>query len=285
MFTDFIAVQYCFQYLIDQIPTGLLLYSHIPTALAALFFGGYVFASARNLSSAMLFGVCITFAAFCFADLSSWFSFLGSANTMFTWSILDLLTLLMFFLAYYFLYTFVTKRDLPMWQKLGGLVLLLPVMVTTFLGENLALYDANNCSAIENGTITSYLFAAEGFIILATLTFLFLHYRHTKEASERRETFLAGVGVILFLVFFFSATLLVSLLSESDSSSYVYNFEIYGLFGMPILLIYLGYLIVRYKAFDLKVFGAQALIVALVVLIGSEFAFVTSLSRIASLSE
>ena len=33
---------------------------------------------------------------------------------------------------------------------------------------------------------------------------------------------------------------------------------------MPILLIYLGYLIVRYKAFDLRIFGAQGLVLALI---------------------
>ncbi len=48
---------------------------------------------------------------------------------------------------------------------------------------------------------------------------------------------------------------------------------------MPIFLIYLGYLIVRYKAFNLKMFGAQALVLALVALLMSEYAFVNSLTN------
>ena len=32
-----VNVQYCYDYLIDQIPVALLLYSHIPTAVVALF--------------------------------------------------------------------------------------------------------------------------------------------------------------------------------------------------------------------------------------------------------
>jgi signal transduction histidine kinase len=45
---------------------------------------------------------------------------------------------------------------------------------------------------------------------------------------------------------------------------------------MPVLLFFLGYLIVKYGAFDLKIFGAQALVLTLVALIGSEFAFISS---------
>jgi len=42
---------------------------------------------------------------------------------------------------------------------------------------------------------------------------------------------------------------------------------------------FLGYLIVRFKAFDIKMVGAQALVWALVILVGSEFFFVTSLTN------
>jgi signal transduction histidine kinase len=98
-------------------------------------------------------------------------------------------------------------------------------------------------------------------------------YRKCNSKDEKRRVILSAIGVISFLIFFFSSTFIVSLLADSDSSLYVYNYEIYGLFGMPILLMYLGYLIVKYRAFNLKIFTTQGLIFALIALIGSEFFF------------
>lgn len=277
--THFIHVQYCYTYLVDQIPMGLLLYSHIPTALIALIFGGFVFFRTRTLSAAMIFGACVSFAAWCAFDLGSWFAFLGSSSTMFTWSLLDLDGLLMFFFTYYFLYSFVTGKSLPTWQKIAAFVIILPTVVTTLLGLNLTMYDANACASLENAFVTKYPYIVEAIFILSSLVFTVFQWRKTADRNKKREILLAGTGVCVFLIFFFTATLLVSLLAEGDASLYVYNYEIYGLFGMPILLIYLGYLIVRYKAFDLRIFGTQALVFALIAVLASEFAFVSSLTN------
>lgn len=278
MFTDFISIQYCYDYLINQIPVGLLLYSHIPTALAALAFGAYVVLHVRRLSSVTLFVVCLAFATWCFFDLSSWFAFLGSQVTMFTWSLLDLLALIFFLFSYYFLYVFVTEHDLPLWQKILGTLLILPTAAWTFLGMNLTGFEANYCEALEHEAIALYPYFVQAFILLSSIVLIIWQYRRSATKERRHETLLAGTGVLLFLGFFFTATLGVNLLVNyfENLSDYAYNFEIYGLFGMPVLLIYLGYLIVRYQAFDLKVFGAQALVMALIAVIASEFAFINS---------
>lgn len=278
MLTHFIQVQYCYDYLVNQIPMGLLLYSHLPVALIALVFSTYVLVRARSLPSVLLFAICSIFTVYCAFDLSAWFSFLGSANTMFTWSLLDFMAVLMFFFSYYFLFGFVTGRDLPLWQKIAGIVLILPSATVAFLGANIPKYDLNSCIALEDKSFTIYTYGVEALLILACVTFLILHYRHVNDGTEKRRTLLAGVGVLIFLSVFFSASFLVSQFANTDASSYVYNYLIYGLFGMPVFLMYLGYLIVRYKAFNVKLFGAQALVAALVALIASEFSFVSSLS-------
>lgn len=280
MLPQLINVQYCYNYLIDQIPVSLLLYSHIPPALAAMVFGGYVLFKKRSLPSVSLFIVCLAFASWCFLDLSSWFAFLGSATTMFTWSLLDFIGLIMFFFSYYFLFSFLTGKDLPLWQKLVGILLLLPTGISTFFGSNLSFYDANACAAIENDAVARYPYFVEAIFIIGTVVFVFFQYFKAREKELRKEILLAGIGMGLFLIFFFSSTLLVNLLASGDASLYVYNYEIYGLFGMPLLLIFLGYLVVKYEAFDLKVFTAQALVVVLIVLVGSQFAFLQALSGI-----
>ena len=278
MLTNFISVHYCYEYLINQIPVELLIYAHIPTSLSALLFGGYIFYKVKDRASAILFATCLMFAFWCLFSIATWFAFLGPNSTMFTWSLIDLTSILIFFFSYYFLYSFLTSKDLPLWQKLTSFIIILPIIFYTFTGIHLPMYDANSCEAIENDFVTKYLYFAEGIFILSSIIFVIKNYRTAVIRNDQNRIILTGIGVLTFLIFLFSATFIVSLLAESSVSQYAYNYEIYGLFGMPILLIFLGYLIVRYKAFDLKIFGAQALIIGLTVLIASEFAFVTTLS-------
>ncbi len=278
MLSNFIHVHYCYNYLVNQIPMGLLLYSHLPGAIAALLFGIFLLYHARKFPNITLFIVCVSFAAWCFLDLASWFAFLGSGMTMFTWALTDLLALVFFFFSYYFLYTFIIGKDLPIWQKLIGAMLLLPTSIWIALGKTLTMYDANTCEALDNGFHLNYLFSAEGVFLLAVIIFSTLLYRGTKDYLLRKKIIFATIGVLFFLGFFLFSALGVNYLVSSTAVQFAYNFEIYGLFGMPILLMFLGYLIVRYQVFNLKVFGAQALVFALVVLVGSEFAFINSLA-------
>lgn len=276
MLEHIIIVDYCYEYLVNQISIGLLLYAHIPASLSALFFSIYILLKTKSYTSKLLFGICGTFALWSFFALSTWFSFLGPENTMFTWSLLDLLGILLFFFSYYFLYTFNTNKEIPNWQKYVSIILILPTAIFTFFGKTLPIYDANSCIAVENAWMTAYPFFAQAILLFSSITFVIKNYFKSNDAIQKKKVLLSGLGILTFLFFFFSVTLLVAILSESDVSSYVYNYEIYGLFGMPILLIFLGYLIVRYQAFNMKVFATQALVTWLIVLIASEFAFVTT---------
>lgn len=271
MLSNFIHVQYCYQYLVDQISLGLLLYSHIPVALIALAFSIFVLIKSKNALSILLFGICLTFTLWCVLDLNAWFAFLGPNNTMFVWSMFDLLAVLMFFLGFYFLYVFIKGEDIKLWQKIFGFIALLPTAYVSITGLNIPVYDLNSCAAIENGTFTIYTYCIEALIIVVSIIFVISQYRIAANKINKSRILLVGIGVIIFLGVFFSASFLVSQLAATDLSLYVYNYLIYGLFGMPVFLIYLGYLIVKFKAFDIKLIGSQALVWALVLLVGSQF--------------
>jgi signal transduction histidine kinase len=75
--------------------------------------------------------------------------------------------------------------------------------------------------------------------------------------------------VLIFLLAFSSGNIIGSVTGD-------WTLAQYGLFGMPIFMGFLAYLIVRFKAFDIKMVGAQALIVSLVLLISSQFFYATS---------
>lgn len=274
-----IQVQYCYDYVTNQIPLGLILYTHGPTALLALLFSGYVLAKVRSRASWALGVVCVAFAVWCGLDLISWFVFLGSSPVMVAWSLLDLVALVFSLGAYGFLHAFVTDKPLPAWQQIAGVFLIAPTLLWTFLGLTLSAYDANTCEALEREPFTLYPYAVQGLVLLAVLVLAIRAFRRANGRAKKAEVALASAGVGLFLGFFLLSTLAVNLLVNDTAVQFAYNFEIYGLFGMPVLLGFLGYLIVRYHAFDLKVFGAQALVATIIVLIASEFAFVAPLTN------
>lgn len=273
MISSFINVHYCYTNLVNQISVGLLMYAHIPAALLALFFGIFILCKTKNKVGITFFIICVSFAMWCFLSLCIWFAF-NSAFTMFTWSLIDFFGLIMFFFSYYFFYTFVTEHDLPIWQKITSLLLLLPTAIWTFFGSSLTSYDSNNCTAIQNNLVTIYPNFAEAVFIVVIIVFIFNQYKKIKDSSLKKKILLTGSGILLFLIFFFSATLLVNLLSAGDASTYVYNYEIYGLFGMPILLAFLVYTVVKLRAFNIKLLGIQVLVWSSIILIGSEFFFI-----------
>lgn len=274
MLESFVNVRYCYDYLLNQIPINLLFYTHISTVVLSLLFGTYLLTKTRKLPSVTLFIVCLTFSAWVLSDLSTWFAFLGSGNTMFTWEMIFPLTLIFFFFAYYFLYAFIKEKDLPVWQKFAGVILLAPTAVWAFLGKSLVAFDANICEASENSLVSDYYYVAQGIILLWVIIFAIRSYRQSEGVEVKKKVLWASIGVITFLSFFLTAGLSQTLLADYDIVQYAYNFGIYGLIGMPILLGFLVYLIVKYQAFNVKLLGAQALVYSLVLLIGSQFLFI-----------
>jgi signal transduction histidine kinase len=131
---------------------------------------------------------------------------------------------------------------------------------------------------LEDAKYTIYTFSAEAYFIVSSLILTIYGYRKYRGTNQARKIILAGAGTIFFFLVFFSANLAVALLAESDVSTYVYNYQIYGLFGMPVFLVFLGYLVVRYQAFNIGWISSQALLLALVALIGSQFTFTLTLT-------
>jgi signal transduction histidine kinase len=110
--------------------------------------------------------------------------------------------------------------------------------------------------------------------MLWILILLILRYRDAAH-EFKKQIILMGVGIEFFLFSFFTLVFLASYLTNigvlSDSS-----LEMYGLFGMIFFMGVLAYMIVKFKAFNVKLLGAQVLVVALIILVGSQFFFVDS---------
>jgi len=87
--TSLIEVQYCYDYLINQIPVGLLVYSHVPTAILALLFAGYILVKDRRCRASR-YPACAGPSPSVRPGSEFVFAFLAPTKLMLTWSLLDL---------------------------------------------------------------------------------------------------------------------------------------------------------------------------------------------------
>ena len=153
-----------------------------------------------------------------------------------------------------------------------SIVLLSPFII--FHEQNVSNFDLVNCTATGGETYFNFVYAFE-FLIFA-LVLIYGIYKFVKEKTDFRKQILwLVVGMELFLFSFLVAGFLASYLAE-NGFGYYFEIEQYGLFGMTIFLGFLGYLIVKFKAFNIKLLSAQALVVAQFIAIASMFAFTTS---------
>jgi signal transduction histidine kinase len=139
---------------------------------------------------------------------------------------------------------------------------------------NLAGFNLTDCDAFkfENIFFQTYYILLGVLAMIWILVLLVRHYRKST-VGFRKEVVLIGIGIEAFLFVFFILSYLGSYLTTigllKDS-----RLEMYGLFGMAFFISLISYTIVKFKAFDIKLIGAQALVWALVILIGSQFFFI-----------
>ena len=148
-------------------------------------------------------------------------------------------------------------------------ILLFPVLFLTPTIFNLEGFRVASCEAIEGFWFTNYYHLLGGAVLLWIFVLAIHRYRRAIGHEEKQQIFLFSLGIELFLAAFFLAGYISSLLDN-------FLILIYGLFGMPIFMGFLAYLIVRYQAFNIKVIATQALVVTLAVLIGSQLFFIKS---------
>jgi signal transduction histidine kinase len=94
---------------------------------------------------------------------------------------------------------------------------------------------------------------------------------------SRKQLTILFTGLSMFLFSFFFAIFLSNYLADNGWSMNGYKFEMYGLFGTTIFMGFLAYLIVEYHAFKIKLLGAQALVVSMIILVGSQYFYATNL--------
>lgn len=256
---------------------NLLYYSHIPIAVLSIFFGILVLIKGKfNLISKIFFLITVLFTLWVGLDLFTWLSS-DTRVIMFSWSIIGLVDTLFFVLSVYFVYLFVAKQDAILIYKLFFGLLMLPLLIMVPTSVNLLGFNVAECYSLEHNYALNYRYFVEVFLLLVMVFFSISTYIKS-DKYFRKQILLLSSSVTFFLLSFFSSVFLSGYLVDSGVIQ-GYGFEIYGLFGMTVFLGFLAFLIVRFKIFNIKLLGAQALVVATVILIGSQFAFVRNFTN------
>ncbi len=260
---------------------SLLYYSHIPTTIIALFVGFFVFWQGRqSLLNRLLFLISISFALWTLSNLILWTN-IHSDFLLFVWSFLRILSSLISIFCIYFIYVFLEQKDVSMSIKVTFATLLAPVIIFAPTTLNLKGFNLSNCDAFMfEGATFNFFKIAFGILAMVWILFLLIKKYHSAQIEFRKQILLMGIGIELFLFTFFTITFFAGYLTNigflPDSS-----LEFYGLFGMDIFMVFIAVLIVKFKAFNIKLIGAQALMVALWFLVGSLiFVAVSSTTRI-----
>jgi signal transduction histidine kinase len=231
----------------------------------AVALSAFVLWKGGSLPAKILAGVSVLFAIWNFIDLVIWTG-ADSRVIMSLWSTLYLLQALILACTWYFAQVFVGGRDVDFRLKLLMGVLLLPLIVLMPTAWNLSGFDLVNCEA-QQGILVKYFYFFQGAALLWIFGYLIGRYRSVSDAVERRKIGIFSVGIFLFLMSFSWGNVFGSLTLQ-------WGLEQYGLFGMPVFIGFLAFLIVRYQAFNVQLAGAQALVAGLIALIASQFFFI-----------
>lgn len=257
---------------------GLLYYSHVPATVVALTVGLFVFLNAKTfLLNRLLLVISICFSLWTFSNLILWTN-IHSDLLLFVWTLYVVLFSFISIFSVYFIYVFLDKKDVSFRVKSVFTALLAPVLIFAPTYLNLRGFDITDCDAFTfEGPL--YKFYYVSLAVLAMVWILILLIRRYRIASPnfRKQIILMGTGIEFFLFSFFTMVFLADYLTSigvlQDS-----RLEFYGLFGMMVFMSLISFLIVRFKAFNIALIGAQALVVALVILIGSMFTFIDTLT-------
>ena len=241
----------------DNVFGTLIYYSHFFALILSLIVGIFVFTSNReSLTSQILLFMTVIFSLWVFFDLVLWATD-NSSFTMFFWSLEILIEPMIYGASVYFLYVFINKNDIKTLTKILLILPILPIIILLPTKLTLLGFDLTNCdrNAVEGFLSTYYTYFIE--ILYVSWIFVLSIVKYIKAVPEqKRQIFFITLGIILFLLSFSFGNIIGSFTDDWVVGQL-------GLFGMPIFAGFLAYMIVRFKTFNIKLLGAQALVFAL----------------------
>ena len=260
----------------DNVFDPLIYYSHLVPLILSLILAFFVFKTSYKLLISKVFFVTILLLSFwIFSDSILWATN-NPKVTMFLWSLINMIEPIIYAGVLYFLYLFIDQADISFRKKLFLVILLLPTIFLTSTKFSLSGFNLTNCyrDAVE-GPLIYYNYFIEALLIFWILFFTVKRFFSTKDKNSKRKILYVTLGSLGFLVAFAFGNVIGSLFdSYGVAGDYSWTVGQYGIFGVPVFLGFLTYMIVKFRAFNIKLIATQALVWGLVILIGSQFFFI-----------
>lgn len=257
----------------DNVFDPFIYYSHLGPMALAIVIGLFIFfGNRKELSNKILLSLIMFFCIWSFFDLALWANE-KKEYIMFFWSSLIFFDLLIYTASFYFVYVFIYGKDISFTRKIIIVSSFLPLILFSPTEYNLIYFDLTNCEReAAEGIIWSYTYFVEGLFVVWIIIEGIKGIIFSKTVS-RRKILSVVLGVIFFLVAFSWGNIVGSITDDWSVGQY-------GLFGMPIFIFFLSYAVVKYHALNMRIISAQALVAALVVLVGSQLFFVKTTPNI-----
>jgi len=237
----------------------LLFYSYIPIfALLGLFSVLVLLKTKFSTLAKILSLISLSFGLWILNVLVQWTA-VHAAVVHFAWEITPLFEVSVYLFSFYFVFYFIHKRVMSRRGHLllGGLFL--PVLLFLPTTINMSAFDIEYCESIL-GRLWDYIYILEAITIFFVGYIGFRGYKKVKENGEQKSFVLILIGTILFLSTFF--------LSEFVGEvTRFYEINLLGPIGAFCFIILLTYSTVKFKLFNFRLFGVQALVVALWILV------------------
>jgi signal transduction histidine kinase len=247
----------------------LLFYSHVPILIISIIFGFFIiYSNHSKIENKLFFTITLLLDLLIIFNLIIWTSN-DSKIIMSIWSIPVLINFSFPFVTFSFIYKIIYDKSVP---RIIFIPACLAIIIYAFyLSSKYYINDfnVNYCEPIEKSFLATIILQAS-FVFFTILSVYHL-IKHSLSRNRSTPIILSGLGAILFIINLF-------LIFQFAFISSNYDLELYAFLGLPVFIGLLSYSIVRFKAFDIKLLAAQALVWALIIFIGSEFFFVKDLT-------
>ncbi len=254
----------------DPFHNQLANYSHLLPIGILLAMGIYILSKNRKILNLSFFIFVTYISIWLFGDWILWsLSNYFIVNTF--WSILDYLDICMFIGALYFYFVFINGRDISNKYKLLLTGLTIYPLYLTLSGQSILGFDHTQCESIENTYLTYYRFVIEIGVILAIILIGWIEWKKKWVVVTKKSFLLVTFSMLAFLATF-SATGYIS------SVTYIYEIQLYGMFVLPVFIVFMVIAINQYDIFELKFFNQQMLAWILVPLVASEYFFLNGVT-------
>lgn len=240
----------------------LLFYAYIPILLFSLGISIYIFLKNReSLVAKVLLLLAIFFSLWVLDTLILWTA-APAHIVMFWWQIIGVFEVAIFTLGIIFVTIFGRTKSLPSayWALVS-----IPLVITCILlptGFNIAFFDIDNCEGVI-GPLWNFIYAFEIASIVGILLIGAWRYRESKktEAPLRQLPYITA-GLCIFLGTF-------AFTNISGDFTRFYEIDLIGPLGMLVFFAYLGYIMLKFKTFGIKLFATQALVGIIWLLVGA----------------